>query len=124
MKEKESERERQEVLWSDTHAKIAIVDTHTKKVALSESTKVDQNFFTHIPPFSISQLSHGGRICQILGGKYMFKPRSSKDGTFNLGSPLETKGFTPKSMFKFATNISRIIRIVRNTSVAVKSHVE
>ena len=54
----------------------------------------------------------------------MFKPRSSKDGTFNLGSPLETKGFTPKAMFKFATNISRIIRIVRNTSVAVKSHVE
>ena len=54
----------------------------------------------------------------------MFKPCSSKDGTFNLGSPLETKGFRPKAMFKFATNISRIMRIVRNKRVAVKSHVE
>ena len=34
----------------------------------------------------------------------MFKPRSNKDGTFNLGSPLETKGFTP-------TAISRIFHI-------------
>ena len=52
----------------------------------------------------------------------MFKPRSSKDGTFNLGTPLETKGFTPKArkaMFKLATNISRMVRIAHNTSVAV-----
>ena len=28
----------------------------------------------------------------------MFKPRSNKDGTFNLGSPLETKGFTPTAI--------------------------
>ena len=28
----------------------------------------------------------------------MFKPRSSKDGTFNLGSPLETEGFTPAAI--------------------------
>ena len=52
----------------------------------------------------------------------MFKPRSSKDGTFNLGTPLETRGFTPKArkaMFKLATNISRMVRIARNTSVAV-----
>ena len=29
----------------------------------------------------------------------MFKPRSNKDGTFNLSSPLETKGFTPTAIF-------------------------
>ena len=34
-------RERQEVLWPDTHAKIATVKKHTK-IALSESAKVDQ----------------------------------------------------------------------------------
>ena len=49
----------------------------------------------------------------------MFKPCSSKGGMFNLGSPLETKGFTPRAIFKFATNISRMVRIVRNTGVAV-----
>ena len=47
------------------------------------------------------------------------KPRVSKDQTFNLGSLLKTKGFPPKAMFKFATNISRIILIVCNTGVAV-----
>ena len=30
-----------------------------------------------------------------------------------------TKGFTPTAIFKFATNISRMVRIVRNTGVAV-----
>ena len=49
----------------------------------------------------------------------MFKPPLSKDGTFHFGSPLETKGFTPKAIFKFATNISRILRIVCNTGMAV-----
>ena len=49
----------------------------------------------------------------------MFKPRLGKDGTFHFGSPLETKGFTPKAIFKFATNISRMVRIARNTDVAV-----
>ena len=53
------------------------------------------------------------------GRKMQVKPRSSKDETFNLGSLLKTKGFPPKAMFKFATNISRIICIVRNTGVAV-----
>ena len=53
------------------------------------------------------------------GRKMQVKPRSSKDQTFNLGSLLKTKGFTPMAMFKFATNISRIIRIVCNTGVAV-----
>ena len=39
-------------------------------------------------------------MCRILGEKCIFKPGSSKDGTwFNLGSPLETKGFTPKAIF-------------------------
>ena len=53
--------------------------------------------------------------------KCRFKPHSSKDETFNLASPLETKGFTPKAMFKFATNISRMVRIAtaRNTGMAV-----
>ena len=36
---------------------------------------------------------------------------------FNLGSskcsPLETIGFTPTAIFKFATNISRMIRTVK-----------
>ena len=61
-------------------------------------------------------------MCQIFGEKCMFKPRSSKDGMFNLGSPLETKGFmptAPKAMFKLAANISRMVRIARNTGVAV-----
>ena len=40
--EAERERERQEVLWPDTHPKIATVNIDTKKVALSESAKVDQ----------------------------------------------------------------------------------
>ena len=105
MKKKERERERQEVLWPDTHAKIATVNIHTKKVALSESAKFDQNFVTRFLPFLISQLSHGGRMCRILGEKCIFKPRSSKDGTFNLGSPLKTKEFTPKAIFKFSTNV-------------------
>ena len=43
---------------------------------------------------------------------------------FNLGfpkcSPLEMIGFTPTAIFKFATNISRMIRIARNTGVALK----
>ena len=38
---KKKRRERQEVLWPDTHAKIAIVNIHIK-IALSESVKVDQ----------------------------------------------------------------------------------
>ena len=59
-------------------------------------------------------------MCRILGEKCIFKPRSSKDQTFlNLGSPLKTKGFPPKAMFKFATNISRIILLVCNTGVAI-----
>ena len=60
-------------------------------------------------------------MCRILGEKCLFKPGSSKDRTFNLGSPLETKVFPPKAMFKFATNISGIInvRIARNTGMAV-----
>ena len=58
-------------------------------------------------------------MCRILGEKCIFKTRSSKDGTFNPGSPLETKGFTLTAIFKFATNISRMVRIVRNTGVAV-----
>ena len=41
-KERKKERKRQEVLWPETHAKIATVNIHTKKVALSESAKVDQ----------------------------------------------------------------------------------
>ena len=44
---------------------------------------------------------------------------------FNLGfpkcSPLEMIGFTPTAIFKFATNISRMIRIARNTGVALKA---
>ena len=40
MKKKKKGRERQEVLWPDTHA-IAIVNIHTK-IALSESVKVNQ----------------------------------------------------------------------------------
>ena len=59
-------------------------------------------------------------MCRILAEKCIFKPRSSKDGTFNLGSPLETKGFTLTAIFKFATKISRMVRIVRNTGVAVR----
>ena len=64
-------------------------------------------------------------MCRILGEKCisaecMFKPRSCKDGTFNLGTQLETKGFTPKTIFKLASNIPRIVRIARNTGVAVR----
>ena len=44
--------------------------------------------------------------------------------TINLGppkcSPLETIGFTPTAIFKFATNISRMIRIASNSGVPVK----
>ena len=53
------------------------------------------------------------------GRKMQVKPLSSKDKPFNLSSPLKTKVFPPKAMFKFATNISRIILIVCNTGVAV-----
>ena len=53
------------------------------------------------------------------GRKMQVKPLSSKDKPFNLGSPSKTKGFPPKAMFKYATNISRIILIVCNTGVAV-----
>ena len=64
-------RERQEVLWPDTHAKIAIVNIHTK-IALSESVKVDQLSLLVYPRFwyrSYHKVGHGGRICRILGGK-------------------------------------------------------
>ena len=49
----------------------------------------------------------------------MFKPRSSKDGTLNLGSPMETKGFTPTAIF---LNLPQIfqeynLRIARSTQV-------
>ena len=44
--------------------------------------------------------------------------------TINLGSPkcspLETIGFTATEIFKFATNISRMVRIARNPGVPVK----
>ena len=50
-------------------------------IALSESAKVYQ--ISSLPRF---QLSHCGKIYRILGGT---------------SSPLETKGFTPKAMFKF-----------------------
>ena len=93
-------RERQEVLWPDTHAKIATVNIHTKKSCTVRVSQGWPNFFTCFPLFLISQLSHSGRMCRILGEKCIFQPRSSKDGMFNLGSPLETKGFTPKAIFK------------------------
>ena len=44
MKKKERERERQEVLWPDTHAKIATVKKHTK-IALSESDQISSLAF-------------------------------------------------------------------------------
>ena len=49
--ETERERERQDVLWPDTHPKIATVNIHTKKVALSESAKVDQISSLAFPHF-------------------------------------------------------------------------
>ena len=50
----------------------------------------------------------------------MFKPHSSKDGTFHLGSPLETKGFTPTAIFfYFLPQIFQEynLRIARSTQV-------
>ena len=59
-------------------------------------------------------------MSRILGEKCMFKPRSSKDGTwFNLGSPLETKGFTPKAIFKLPQIFQIMVDIARNTGTAV-----
>ena len=113
---KRKERKRQEVLCPDTHVKIATVNIHIKYCTV-RSSQGWPNFLT-FPRFWYRSY-HTARICLILGGKCMFKPCSSKDGMFNLGSPLETKGFTPKAMFKFSTIISRIIRIARNTGVAV-----
>ena len=64
-------------------------------------------------------------MCRILGEKCisaecMFKPRSCKDGTFNLGTQLQTKGIMPKTIFKLASNIPRMVRIARTTGVAVR----
>ena len=53
-KKRKKERKRQEVLWPETHAKIATVNIHTKKVALSESAKVDQ-----IPSLAFSSFWYG-----------------------------------------------------------------
>ena len=39
----------------------------------------------------------------------MFKPLSSNDGTFYLGPSVEDERFTPKAMFKLATNISSLL---------------
>ena len=50
-RERKRETDRQEVLWPDTHPKIATVNIHTKKVALSESAKVDQIFSLAFPRF-------------------------------------------------------------------------
>ena len=58
-------------------------------------------------------------MCRILGAKCRLNLVRARTQTFSLGSPLKTKGFPPKAMFKFATNISRILRIVCNTGVAV-----
>ena len=60
-------RERQEVLWPDTHAKIATVNIHTKKSCTVRVSQGWPNFFTCFPLFLISQLSHSGRMCRILG---------------------------------------------------------
>ena len=48
---KKKERERQEVLRPDTQPKIATVNIHPKKVALSESAKVDQISSLAFPRF-------------------------------------------------------------------------
>ena len=119
-RERKRKRERQEVLWPDTHPKIATVNIHTKKTGCT--VRVSQgwpNFFTRFLSFLISQLTHGGRMCRILGAKCRLNLVRARTQTFSLGSPLKTKGFPPKAMFKFATNISRILRIVCNTGVAV-----
>ena len=52
--ETERERERQEVLWPDTHPKIATVNIHTKNVALSESAKVEKFFHSLSPVFDVA----------------------------------------------------------------------
>ena len=70
------------------------------------------------PVFDIAIITRWENVSDF-GRKMRVKLRSSKDQMFNLGSLLKTKGFPSKAMFKFATSISRIIRIVRNTGVAV-----
>ena len=67
---KRKERKRQEVLWPETHAKIATVNIHTK-IALPELPKVDQLSSLVVPRFwyrSYHKVGLGGRICLILGG--------------------------------------------------------
>ena len=51
----------------------------------------------------------------------MLKPRSSKDETFNLVSPMETKRFTRAAIFKICHKYFKNIMYVlaRSTSVAV-----
>ena len=105
MKKKKKERKRQEVLWPETHGKIAIVNT---KIALSESAKVDQLSSLVFPPFLISQLSQVGTWWENLSDF----GRKSLISALPSALPLETIGFTPTAIFKFATNISRMIRIV------------
>ena len=97
---KKKERERQEVLRPDTQPKIATVNIHPKKVALSESAKLTKFLHSLSPVFDFAIITRWENVSD-LGEKCMFRPRSSKDGTwFNLGSPLETKRFTPKAIFK------------------------
>ena len=105
-KERKKERKRQEVLWPDTHAKIAMVNTHTK-IALSESVKVDQLSSLVFPRIDIAVITRWDLVGEFV---------EFWEEKFNLGPPK----CSPTAIFKFARNISRLIRIARNTGVALK----
>ena len=89
-----------------------------KKLHCQSQPRLTKFLHSLSPVFDIAIITRLENVSDF-GSKMQVKPRSSKDQTFSHGSLLKTKGFPPKAMFKFTTNISRILRIVCNTDVAV-----
>ena len=122
-KKKKTERERDRKFFGLTrtqdHAKIATVNIHTKKFALSESAKFDQISSLAFPRFWFRNYHTVGECVGLWEKNACFNLVRARMERLMSALRFLTKGFTPKAIFKFATNISRMVRIVRNTGVAV-----
>ena len=120
-KKTESERDRKffGLTRTQDHAKIATVNIHTKKFALSESAKFDQISSLAFPRFWFRNYHTVGECVGFWEKNACFNLVRARMERLMSALRFLTKGFTPTAIFKFATNISRMVRIVRNTGVAV-----
>ena len=70
-----------------------------KKLHRQNQPRLTKFLHSLFPVLDIAVITRWENVSDF-GRKCIFKPGSSKDGTFNLGSPLKTKGITPEAMFK------------------------